>query len=113
MASKYKYKTVDGSLVWEGLIVGNLVDGSPLSWEELRAILIPSTRFAVGRHLKDRSLSEMKEDLEAFILDRGAKERKADHKQQDFEIVVNTMQAKIGELNQEVNELRRKLNEAT
>jgi hypothetical protein len=114
MACKFRYhKTTDNRLEWDDLSIGNLLTGEKLTWDELRQILIVSTRFATGRQLKDRSLSEWHEDLKKFIEDRAAKEKKKDTAQKDYEIVYFSLEKRIAELSKENNNLREQLNALT
>lgn len=110
----------DDSLVFDGIRPGNLITGKPLSWDQLRELVIKSTRFTVGRKIESRTLQELVDDVTEFLNKRkvGIDEQKEEIKKLKRDLhnsgqIIESLQDQIGSQNQELNELRKKYIEAT
>lgn len=109
---KYKHTISDGVLTWDGLAIGNLLTNEPLTWDELKAIVITNSRFAAGRQLSNRTREELLADLSAYISDHNKKLQSSDEAtKNNLLVLVASLQDKIAIQNREINELRRAINE--
>jgi peptidoglycan hydrolase CwlO-like protein len=105
-----KYKIENEVLEFEGLSIGNLLTSEKLFWDELRQMVILSSRFATGRLIGDRSLDELKSQAEKImkqreeVLDEEEKEI-AELKRQlhNSSRVIAMLEDRVDELTQESN----------
>jgi len=108
---KYKFEIKDGSLTWEGLKIGNLLNGEEISFDELKAILITETRFWLGRPIEPKTLQEITNDVSQYVntlnTEIVSKETKLKEQINTQGAFIEALEHRIGLLNQENNELRK------
>ena len=63
-----KFEVTESGLRFEGLEVGTIKDGTVhFDFDVLRQIVIRSSRFATGRKVEDRTLKELRADVNEFV----------------------------------------------
>ena len=111
------YSIKDGSLFVD-VDHGDLKTGKRFSWDEFRALVLMSTRFATGRNIQPRPLKEVVEDAKGFIDDKNRRVDEKDKRIKELENQVNnlgglieSLEDQIGRQNRELNENRKKIYE--
>ena len=110
-----KYKIEEGTLTFNGVSVGNLITGEALSWDELRRIVIVATRFATGRKVEDRTLKELRADVDKFVNGRNesidGKDEEIANLKRDLhnrDRIIESYRDRCGEQNQEINDWKQR-----
>lgn len=102
-----KYAIKDGTLVFEDLAIGNLRNQEPLSWDDLREVVMIATRFATKRKVEKRTLAELTADVHDFIESHAGKESKRDQELNNLKVQLAACQGYIERQNIEYNQLRK------
>jgi hypothetical protein len=116
-----EFKVVEGRLTFEGLEIGQVVDGIVrFDFDTLRHIVMISTRFATGRKIEPRTLQELREEAKKRIRNRHEAQSEEEEREDklkkdvsDTKQLVKSFEDNCDRQNQEIDEWRSKYLEAS